>query len=80
MTLICVLIFYFPKADTDADMDTAADVWLNYIELECSHGQGKPENIAHLHWRAVKDLSPQLVDEFRCRVSTVHSAVNTTLP
>ena len=57
-----------------------ADVWLSYIELESSHERGKPENIAHLHWRAVKDIDPQLVDEFRQRASALHTGTHTTVP
>jgi len=42
------------------------------MELEMHHQRGKPANIAHLHWRAVKDLNPQLVDEFNQRSAALH--------
>ena len=42
------------------------------MEMESSHG-GKPQNIAHLHWRAAKQLDPQLADEFKQRASKIHT-------
>lgn len=32
------------------------DLWLDYIKLEASHPQGKPENAGKIHFRAVKSL------------------------
>jgi len=46
------------------------------MELELTMSGGKPENTTHLHWRAVKDLSPQLVDEFQQRASALHAEMH----
>jgi len=57
-----------------------ADVWLNYMELESMHEQGKPENIASIHWRAVRNLQPQLTDEFRQRAIALHTNAESVVP
>ncbi|NXS54063.1 UTP6 protein, partial [Brachypteracias leptosomus] len=43
---------------------TDSDIWLNYIKEELSHPQGKPENCGSIHWRAMKMLQGDLVEDF----------------
>ncbi|NXK95929.1 UTP6 protein, partial [Formicarius rufipectus] len=43
---------------------TDTDLWLDYIKEELSHPQGKPENCGSIHWRAMKMLQGDLVEEF----------------
>ncbi|KFP38387.1 U3 small nucleolar RNA-associated protein 6, partial [Chlamydotis macqueenii] len=43
---------------------TDPDLWLDYIKEELSHPQGKPENCGSIHWRAMKMLQGDLVEEF----------------
>ncbi|XP_067884052.1 U3 small nucleolar RNA-associated protein 6 homolog [Heterodontus francisci] len=43
---------------------TSADLWLEYIEEEWSHPQGKPEHTGQIHWRAMKTLSGVEVEQF----------------
>lgn len=40
------------------------DIWLAYIKEELSHVEGKPENCGALHWRAMKVLHSDCVEEF----------------
>ncbi|XP_064006600.1 U3 small nucleolar RNA-associated protein 6 homolog [Pogoniulus pusillus] len=41
-----------------------SDLWLDYIKEELSHPQGKPENCGNIHWRAMKMLQGDLVEDF----------------
>ncbi|XP_019372554.1 PREDICTED: U3 small nucleolar RNA-associated protein 6 homolog [Gavialis gangeticus] len=41
-----------------------SDLWLDYIKEELSHPQGKPENSGNIHWRAMKMLQGELVENF----------------
>ncbi|NXP13698.1 UTP6 protein, partial [Thinocorus orbignyianus] len=43
---------------------TDSDIWLDYIKEELSHPQGKPENCGSIHWRAMKMLQGDLVEDF----------------
>ncbi|KFQ11398.1 U3 small nucleolar RNA-associated protein 6, partial [Leptosomus discolor] len=43
---------------------TDSDLWLDYIKEELSHPQGKPENCGSIHWRAMKMLHGDLVEDF----------------
>ncbi|XP_067403497.1 U3 small nucleolar RNA-associated protein 6 homolog isoform X3 [Emydura macquarii macquarii] len=43
---------------------TDSDLWLDYIKEELSHPQGKAANCGNIHWRAVKMLQGELVEEF----------------
>ncbi|NXU20339.1 UTP6 protein, partial [Pardalotus punctatus] len=43
---------------------TNTDLWLDYIKEELSHPQGKPENCGSIHWRAMKMLEGDLVEDF----------------
>ncbi|RLV99258.1 hypothetical protein DV515_00009862 [Chloebia gouldiae] len=43
---------------------TNTDLWLDYIKEELSHPQGKPENCGSIHWRAMKMLQGELVEDF----------------
>ncbi|NXX48393.1 UTP6 protein, partial [Tricholaema leucomelas] len=43
---------------------TDSDLWLDYIKEELSHPQGKPENCGNIHWRAMKMLQGDLVEDF----------------
>ncbi|NXD41651.1 UTP6 protein, partial [Copsychus sechellarum] len=43
---------------------TNTDFWLEYIKEELSHPQGKPENCGSIHWRAMKMLQGDLVEDF----------------
>ncbi|NWH79398.1 UTP6 protein, partial [Piaya cayana] len=43
---------------------TGSDLWLEYIKEELSHPQGKPENCGSIHWRAMKMLQGDLVEDF----------------
>ncbi|NWU48790.1 UTP6 protein, partial [Dromas ardeola] len=43
---------------------TDCDLWLDYIKEELSHPQGKPENCGSIHWRAMKMLQGDLVEDF----------------
>ncbi|XP_035414865.1 U3 small nucleolar RNA-associated protein 6 homolog [Cygnus atratus] len=43
---------------------TESDLWLDYIKEELSHPQGKPENCGSIHWRAVKMLQGDQVEDF----------------
>ncbi|NWS30565.1 UTP6 protein, partial [Polioptila caerulea] len=43
---------------------TNTDLWLDYIKEELSHPQGKPENCGSIHWRAMKMLQGDLVEDF----------------
>ncbi|KFW92248.1 U3 small nucleolar RNA-associated protein 6, partial [Phalacrocorax carbo] len=43
---------------------TDSDIWLDYIKDELSHPQGKPENCGSIHWRAMKMLQGDLVEDF----------------
>ncbi|CAH2291855.1 U3 small nucleolar RNA-associated 6 homolog [Pelobates cultripes] len=43
---------------------THPDLWLDYIKEELSHSEGKPENCGTLHWRAMKMLQGDNVEEF----------------
>lgn len=40
------------------------DLWLDYIKEELNHPQGKPENCGSIHWRAMKMLQGDLVEDF----------------
>ncbi|XP_061233313.1 U3 small nucleolar RNA-associated protein 6 homolog [Neopsephotus bourkii] len=41
-----------------------SDLWLDYIKEELNHPQGKPENCGSIHWRAMKMLQGDLVEDF----------------
>ncbi|NXF75808.1 UTP6 protein, partial [Sclerurus mexicanus] len=43
---------------------TDTDLWLDYIKEELNHPQGKPENCGSIHWRAMKMLQGDLVQDF----------------
>ncbi|NXM40168.1 UTP6 protein, partial [Gymnorhina tibicen] len=43
---------------------TNTDLWLDYIKEELSHPKGKPENCGSIHWRAMKMLQGDLVEDF----------------
>lgn len=43
---------------------TDSDLWLDYIKEELNHPQGKPENCGSIHWRAMKMLQGDLVEDF----------------
>uniref|UniRef100_A0A8B9P0V8 UTP6 small subunit processome component n=1 Tax=Apteryx owenii TaxID=8824 RepID=A0A8B9P0V8_APTOW len=43
---------------------TNSDLWLDYIKEELNHPQGKPENCGSIHWRAMKMLQGELVENF----------------
>ncbi|XP_058708753.1 U3 small nucleolar RNA-associated protein 6 homolog [Poecile atricapillus] len=43
---------------------TNTDLWLDYVKEELSHPQGKPENSGSIHWRAMKMLQGDLVEDF----------------
>ncbi|XP_054249801.1 U3 small nucleolar RNA-associated protein 6 homolog [Indicator indicator] len=43
---------------------TDSDLWVDYIKEELSHPQGKPENCGNIHWRAMKMLQGDLVEDF----------------
>ncbi|XP_054026846.1 U3 small nucleolar RNA-associated protein 6 homolog [Dryobates pubescens] len=43
---------------------TDSDFWVDYIKEELSHPQGKPENCGNIHWRAMKMLQGDLVEDF----------------
>ncbi|NWW79089.1 UTP6 protein, partial [Climacteris rufus] len=43
---------------------TNTDLWLDYIKEELSHPQGKAENCGSIHWRAMKMLQGELVEDF----------------
>ncbi|KFQ89220.1 U3 small nucleolar RNA-associated protein 6, partial [Phoenicopterus ruber ruber] len=43
---------------------TDSDLWVDYIKEELSHPQGKPENCGSIHWRAMKILQGDLVEDF----------------
>ncbi|KFQ68686.1 U3 small nucleolar RNA-associated protein 6, partial [Phaethon lepturus] len=43
---------------------TDSDLWLDYVKEELSHPQGKPENCGSIHWRAMKMLQGDLVEDF----------------
>ncbi|NXP28150.1 UTP6 protein, partial [Scytalopus superciliaris] len=43
---------------------TDTDLWLDYIKEELNHPQGKPENCGTIHWRAMKMLQGDLVEDF----------------
>uniref|UniRef100_F6ZIB6 UTP6 small subunit processome component n=1 Tax=Monodelphis domestica TaxID=13616 RepID=F6ZIB6_MONDO len=46
-----------------------SDLWLDYIKEELSHPFGKPENCGQIHWRAMKMLQGELVEEFVAKYS-----------
>ncbi|NXM27099.1 UTP6 protein, partial [Oxyruncus cristatus] len=43
---------------------TDTDLWLDYVKEELTHPQGKPENCGSIHWRAMKMLQGDLVEDF----------------
>ncbi|NXY85282.1 UTP6 protein, partial [Alcedo cyanopectus] len=43
---------------------TDPDLWLDYIKEELNHPQGKPENCGSIHWRAMKMLQGEMVEDF----------------
>lgn len=43
---------------------TNPDLWLDYIKEELNHTEGKPENSVGIHWRAMKMLHGNLVEDF----------------
>ncbi|XP_029456568.1 U3 small nucleolar RNA-associated protein 6 homolog isoform X2 [Rhinatrema bivittatum] len=43
---------------------TEPDLWLEYIKEELGHHQGKPENCGQIHWRALKMLQGEQVEDF----------------
>ncbi|NXT46260.1 UTP6 protein, partial [Pluvianellus socialis] len=43
---------------------TDSDIWLDYIKEELNHPHGKPENCGNIHWRAMKVLQGDLVEDF----------------
>ncbi|XP_074119735.1 U3 small nucleolar RNA-associated protein 6 homolog isoform X2 [Sminthopsis crassicaudata] len=46
-----------------------SDLWLDYIKEELNHPCGKPENCGQIHWRAMKMLEGELVEEFVTKYS-----------
>ncbi|XP_069511058.1 U3 small nucleolar RNA-associated protein 6 homolog [Ambystoma mexicanum] len=40
------------------------DLWLAYIKEELNHPLGKPENCGQIHWRAIKCLQGEHVEDF----------------
>lgn len=40
------------------------DLWLEYIREELSHPHGKPENCGQIHWRAMRCLQGEHVEDF----------------
>ncbi|NXU54802.1 UTP6 protein, partial [Turnix velox] len=43
---------------------TDPDLWMDYIKEEQNHPQGKAENCGSIHWRAMKMLQGDLVEDF----------------
>ena len=47
-------------------------LWLDYIETELLYPGGDPGRVGDLHWRAVKELQPELTAEFISKYSLLH--------
>ena len=47
-------------------------LWLDYIETELVYPGGDPGRVGGLHWRAVKELQPQLTADFISKYSLLH--------
>ncbi len=52
---------------------SCADLWLGYIEMELSFPGGLVENVAQLHWKAIKELKSELTADFISQYSLMHS-------
>ncbi|NXK33089.1 UTP6 protein, partial [Piprites chloris] len=52
---------------------TDTDLWLDYVKEELSHPQGKPENCGNIHWRAMKMLQGDLVEDFVSKYTLLQS-------
>ncbi|XP_064406834.1 U3 small nucleolar RNA-associated protein 6 homolog [Halichondria panicea] len=48
-------------------------LWLGYIEMELRFPGGLVENVGQLHWKAIKELKPELTSDFISRYSLMHS-------
>lgn len=47
-------------------------LWLDYIETELLYPGGDPGRVGGIHWRAVKELQPELTAEFISKYSLLH--------
>jgi len=45
-------------------LSLVSDLWMDYIKVELSSTKGKPENVGHIHFRAVKALEGVKNEEF----------------
>ncbi|XP_078391253.1 U3 small nucleolar RNA-associated protein 6 homolog isoform X2 [Cetorhinus maximus] len=52
---------------------TSADLWLEYIEEEWNHPQGKAEYTGQIHWRAMKTLGGLQVERFVSRYTLLQT-------
>lgn len=59
--LVCLLNI---QSKSKLERFSLKDLWLEYIKEELSHPQGKPENSASIHWRAMKMLQEDQMEDF----------------
>ena len=45
-------------------LNSFAELWLEFIQLETEHPKGKAEAAGQLHWRAMKALEGHSVEKF----------------
>ena len=55
-------------------LSSVSVVWLDYIKLESSHPNGKPENAGKIHFRAVKALEGSANQEFIKKYTLMQTA------
>jgi len=48
-------------------------LWLGCVEMELKLPGGQVDQVAKLHWRALKELKPELVADFITQFTLMHS-------
>ena len=72
---ICEVKTYAPKNTVSTNVSAnfslppPTGLWLDYIKTELLYPGGDPGKVGGLHWRAVKELQPELTADFISKYS-----------
>ena len=50
-----------------------SDLWIDYVQLQSEHPNGKPEMIGQIHWRAMKALDGENIQDFTNKYTLIQT-------
>ena len=62
-SLLMVLLSFYDQVTLSSSL-CVTGLWLDFIRSELSYPGGRVEAVGRLHWRAVKELQPELTADF----------------